>query len=75
MPPDQEVINNKRWGMVDFKMVRVTSPFLTLHLQVFDILPLHGVIEPGESQTLQFSYYGHEDSNHSGNSSFIIMVT
>ena len=27
--------------------------------QVFDILPLHGTIEPGESQTLQFSFYGH----------------
>ncbi|KAL5255873.1 hypothetical protein ACHWQZ_G011188 [Mnemiopsis leidyi] len=32
--------------------------------QVFDILPLHGTIEPGDSQTLQFSFYGHENSDN-----------
>ena len=31
---------------------------------MFDILPLHGTIEPGDSQTLQFSFYGHENSDN-----------
>ena len=35
-----------------------------LFYQVFDILPLHGTIEPGDSQTLQFSFYGHENSDN-----------
>ncbi len=28
-------------------------------IQIFDILPLHGVLEPGTSQQVQFSFYGH----------------
>ena len=26
---------------------------------MFDILPLHGVLSPGDSQEVQFSFYGH----------------
>ena len=26
---------------------------------MFDILPLHGVLQPGESQQIQFTFYGH----------------
>jgi hydrocephalus-inducing protein len=26
---------------------------------VFDILPLHGVLHPGETQQVQFTFYGH----------------
>ena len=26
---------------------------------MFDILPLHGVLQPGESQQVQFTFYGH----------------
>ncbi|KAG7468631.1 hypothetical protein MATL_G00145140 [Megalops atlanticus] len=29
--------------------------------QVFDILPLHGVLQPGESQQVTFTFYGHAD--------------
>ena len=28
-------------------------------LQVFDILPLHGSLDPGESQEVQVTFYGH----------------
>ena len=27
--------------------------------QVFDILPLHGLLLPGQSQQVQFTFYGH----------------
>ena len=30
-----------------------------MYLQIFDILPLHGVLQPGQSQQVQFSFYGH----------------
>lgn len=30
-------------------------------MQVFDILPIYGVLEPGESQLVSFSFYGHAD--------------
>lgn len=26
---------------------------------MFDILPLHGVLQPGETQQVQFTFYGH----------------
>eukprot|EP00063_Salmo_salar_P029727 XP_014004562.1 PREDICTED: hydrocephalus-inducing protein homolog isoform X1 [Salmo salar] len=29
--------------------------------EVFDILPIYGVLEPGESQLVSFSFYGHAD--------------
>lgn len=28
-------------------------------LQVFDLLPLYGVLQPGEAQQLQVTFYGH----------------
>ena len=28
---------------------------------MFDILPLHGVLPPGQSQQAQFTFYGHAD--------------
>ena len=27
--------------------------------QIFDILPLHGTLLPGQSQQMQFTFYGH----------------
>ena len=30
-----------------------------LFLQIFDILPLHGTLLPGESQEVQFTFYGY----------------
>ncbi len=30
-------------------------------LQVFDILPLFGVLQPGETQDVQVTFYGHAD--------------
>ena len=30
-------------------------------LQIFDILPLHGTLLPGESQQVQFTFYGYRD--------------
>lgn len=30
-------------------------------MQVFDILPIYGVLQPGESQLVSFSFYGHAD--------------
>ena len=32
-----------------------------LHTQVFDILPLYGMLMPGESDTVTFTFYGHAD--------------
>jgi len=31
--------------------------------EVFDILPLYGALEPGETQRVTFTYYGHADVN------------
>ena len=43
------------WELVDdpFTLVRIE--------QVFDILPLHGTLLPGESQEMQFTFYGYAD--------------
>lgn len=30
-----------------------------MYIQVFDILPLHGVLQPGQTQQVQFTFYGH----------------
>ena len=37
----------------------LTSYFLILFFQVFDILPLYGCLKPTEVQQFQFSFYGH----------------
>ena len=34
---------------------------IMLLAQVFDILPLHGTLLPGESQQMQFTFYGYAD--------------
>ena len=35
-------------------------PLFSLSQQVFDILPLHGTLLPGQSQQVQFTFYGHK---------------
>ena len=36
------------------------DPFVPISIeQVFDILPLHGGLQPGESETVQFTFHGH----------------
>ena len=32
-----------------------------IFLQIFDILPLHGTLPCGQSQEVQFMFYGHAD--------------
>lgn len=34
-------------------------PTLLLPLQVFDILPLYGMLQPNETQQMSFTFYGH----------------
>ena len=36
------------------------DPFTPISIeQIFDILPLHGTLQPGENQPVQFTFYGH----------------
>lgn len=37
----------------------LTSRSLLPYLQVFDVLPLYGVLQPGESQRVMFTFFGH----------------
>jgi len=34
-----------------------------IHVQVFDILPLHGSLNPGEVQPVEFKFFGHAEIN------------
>ena len=36
-------------------------PFIVFFTQVFDILPLYGTLQSGETQDIQITFYGHSD--------------
>ena len=42
-----------------FSSSSLSFPLFSLSQQVFDILPLHGTLLPGQSQQVQFTFYGH----------------
>ncbi|XP_067158936.1 hydrocephalus-inducing protein homolog [Apteryx mantelli] len=46
-------------GTEELLPVVETKPFTLGVEEVFDILPLYGVLQPGESQRVAFTFYGH----------------
>ncbi|NXG37545.1 HYDIN protein, partial [Dromaius novaehollandiae] len=46
-------------GMEELLPVMEKEPFPLGVEEVFDILPLYGVLQPGESQRVTFTFYGH----------------
>ncbi|XP_064020122.1 hydrocephalus-inducing protein homolog [Pogoniulus pusillus] len=46
-------------GIREFVGLKETEPQRLRLEEVFDVLPLHGVLQPGQSQQVTFSFFGH----------------
>uniref|UniRef100_A0A8C3KHX2 HYDIN axonemal central pair apparatus protein n=1 Tax=Calidris pygmaea TaxID=425635 RepID=A0A8C3KHX2_9CHAR len=56
--PAMSVLCSKPWIALLHGFQCLTSQFL---LQVFDILPLYGLLQPGESQRVTLTFFGHSN--------------